>query len=229
MITFKRLSLMSLLSVLSLSFLLSTAEAAPKKKAEKAEKAEDETEEVQKSDDFLDREGFNFETMLGLNILSTISNITNSESQISFLGGVSGNYFFTNRVGAFLGLQYTRRGYGNGVSSNSAGYMDIPFGFAFNISSQLFDNARNHFRLGGYLAVPISDYSGTASVSSAALLDATSFFGFYFDSVTHFKISETLTLGPAVWGKIGLGSASASTIVSTKAIELGLGVALGFF
>ncbi len=158
--------------------------------------------------------------------LSISAPSTGSGNRIPLLIGVGGDYYFGRFVGGFLELHATTRGFRNGANTADTLFLDWVFGVTFKTGGRWFaEDSTNLFRLGGYFAQGIGNYTGSLTLPFPS--GVKNFMGIYYSQDTLFPVTESLKLGFSIWGKLGLSSASQNT-VDTKFYEAGIGLAAAF-
>jgi hypothetical protein len=187
--------------------------------------------------DAVERAGLILNARVGLNLIQA-NDFPNSQNRMTFSGGVGAEYYFTPVVGTFINADFTNRGIKGTVvatsttESASANFIDVPFGLGFNTGSRVFGAGRSEFRLGGYMAQPLSkNLTGDPNITTAlASVTTKTFFGIYLDNLALFPAGESLMLGYTVWVKIPVSAAVqyGSVNLDYKSTELGLGLAVGF-
>ena len=130
-------------------------------------------------------------------------------------------------MGVFFDAHYSSRGFklereGTSPLESSAGYLDIPLGFAMSFGRSFFSaESRTTIRLGAYYAVPLGNFKGDFGATSQG------YFGAMFDSKTLFSVTDGFALGYTFWVKYPFGSAIAQA--DNKFYDVGIGLAATFF
>ncbi len=131
---------------------------------------------------------------------------TDTDYRYTYTEWLGADYFWSERFGAFLGLQYHNRGFRSAGLANTADYLDIPFGFSMRRQGDLFsENSVNIVRAGGFLAIPLENFNG--NLPTAASQQSQSFWGLTIEGSTIYPLSDGFGLGPVAMIKVGLGNA----------------------
>jgi hypothetical protein len=165
---------------------------------------------------------------VGINLLSSfLTDNGATKNRISFSGGLSGNLFFSNNVGVFLGLDYATRGYESvGGLKYTATWLDAPFGLVFSHRGLILSEVKMATKLGGFYAQPLGDLStsGSSSVFNTTTRRSA---GLYVASDSFFTVTPTFELGYSVWVKWGLSEAFEQPNFNEleTIMEIGMGLA----
>ncbi len=168
---------------------------------------------------------YQFSTRIGLSV-SGPSKLSGSDSRVPVLVGAGADYYFAKALGGFLEIHGTSRGFRVGGLASSAPFLDAWFGITVRTVSHWFaEDAMSLFKLGGFYAQPLDNYSG--SFTPAFGTGSKGYWGIAYGQDTLFPIGETLKLGFTLWGKLGLGDATRPG-TGIKFYEAGLGACLAW-
>lgn len=188
------------------------------------------------------RIGFLPSVKLGANLFSSTSvdknEIITPKNVPQFSGGFGADYFFGKYFGTFTQVDFNQRTYSFlGLIKASASFVDVPFGIALNSGKFLWiDSSRTTSRVGGYIALPMSDFEFDKNSSSIIfgtdkslipLVRSQTYGGLFLETESLFAVSRNLSPGLSAWTKIPLGSSSEG--VKSNFYEVGLGLKVGFF
>ncbi len=129
------------------------------------------------------------------------------------------SYFFSPKVGAFIGLDYVQRNASENEWEYQLTSVDIPFGLAFKYRSW-FDNSLGATFFGLYYHNPLEgnvEYKGDKIVVDGPpkrKIEGAGHLGFFLQSEMYFKVTENFSLG--LFYGIKFGFADAITKVGTR-------------
>ncbi len=151
-------------------------------------------------------------------IYTVVEGITDPKT--GFMLGGKYSFYFSSRVGAFIGLDYMSRNSSEVNWEMNLTSIDIPFGLAFRYRS-LFNSLGTTF-LGlyynslqdgkiEYKGNKNSSWNGISSSKSPLDIEAEDHFGFLLQSETYFEVTESFHLGLFCGIKFGFGDATGKT------------------